>query len=212
MSASLKQSTPATLAVLEAALTNAENRRAQAQRANSTARTARPLILMQGDSDAIQANRREIDATATRLAECSEEVEFAEAALQAARDLARSDVNRVRFERIEKALAMLVKEADACEDTGSDLTKVLERRHRVTEELIQAHVAKYIDPHIFNDPEILNTHQLALWLRSDGVLGRGPGLDTPTQLRASGHASLSLKATQYRGYILQTARPALGVT
>lgn len=203
------------IAVLESEITQLSNLLMLAQRANSAALSERARLRSQGDEMSIAANRREIADAAEQIREFTDALEYARAALAKAKEIERCDAKRVNFERIRNELGLLVKEAVACEDSGSpkDLAKVRERRRRVYHELSLAGIAndRRYDAHIFNDSVIVTTHELQQWLDSDGVVGRGPGLDTPMQLRQSGRASLRAQANAFRAYTLRIARLVLEI-
>lgn len=206
---------PPKLSELEHEIEQLSHRLMLAQRANSAALSARVLLRAQRDEIAIAANRREIADTAEQIRDLTDELECAREDLAKAKEIERHDAKRVCFERIKGELALLVKEAGACEDSGSpkDLVKVRERRRRVYDELSLAGVAhdRRYDGHIFNDAVIVTTHELQQWLDSGGVVGRGPGLDTPLQLRQSGRASLRAQANAFRAYTLRIARLVLDI-
>jgi hypothetical protein len=203
------------LADLQTEIEQLSHRLMLAQRANSTALIARVAIRSQGDAFAIAGNRREIADTAEQIRDLTDELAAARGGLDHAAAAARSEENRERFERIKDELGLLVKEAAACEDSGSpkDLVKVRERRRRVYDALSLAGIAydRRYDAHIFNDSLIVKTHELQQWLDSDGVIGHGPGLDTPLQLRQSGRASLRAQANAFRAYTLRIARLVLEI-
>jgi hypothetical protein len=200
---------------LEGEIEQLSHRLVQAQRANSAALNARVALRGKGDEIAIAANRREIADTAEQIRDLTDEIECARQDLAKIKEIDRSEAKRATFERIRAELGALLKDASACEDSGSpkDLAKVRDRRRRVYDELSLAGIAhdRRYDAHIFNDAVIVTTHELQQWLDSGGVVGRGPGLDTPEQLRQSGRASLRAQANAFRAYTLRIARLVLEI-
>jgi hypothetical protein len=199
---------------LEVSLTAAQQRLLAAHRANSTARTTRPALLAQGNDIAIAENRREISATAKQVRELTEEVEFASQAIESAKQRDHALFNQMRLRTIEKLMAVAVADHCELERTIDEFGKVLIAASASAAEAeaeLQRSGIPY-DRYLSIATRIKTRAEMCVWLATDGAMGRQPTLDTASQLRASGRASLKLAATEFRGLVMRTARLKFGCT
>jgi hypothetical protein len=199
---------------LEAALTQAERRLLAAQRANSTARTTRPALLAQGNDIATADNRREISATEQRIRENTEEVEFARQAIETtkARDHAAFESQRLR--NLEKLGAAMVSASTALEEITAQWAAARGAAHEAAvefeTELSRCNIP--YDAFLSAATRLDGRVEMLLWAVTEGAFGRSRSLDSPSQLRESGRASLKLAAKEFRSVVLRTARLQLNVT
>jgi hypothetical protein len=185
-----------------------------AQRKRSAALNARAAVICEGIPAQVAASRLAVSEAGAEIHSLEEELKSTTEAVALAKKSERGSLNNTRYAAIRRAVGRLVQSASACEDSGSAkaLVKVREDRQSVADELSRSGVPTDTVQHLFTDAQILRIYDLQVWLDSDQTAGRGPGLDTPLQLRESGRASLRIQSNEFRSVVLRSARLSLGVS
>jgi hypothetical protein len=199
---------------LQTALENASHLLMLAQRAHSTAKSALSAHLISGDEDAIAQCGQEIISTSRQVAQHSNNVESYGQAVEAAKARDRSEWNAQRHGKLQQLMAAAVRDHGGLEEAivkfGAAMAKARASAQAVEIELQRANVT--YDRFLSLATQMLGRVDMSLWLESEGVIGRGPSLDTPMELRQSGRASLKLAVREFRGFIFKSLGIALDDT
>jgi chromosome segregation ATPase len=204
---------PLTVAELEKALEHASHLLLLAQRTNSAARSALPGLLASGDTDAIAECRREISESARQVQEFGESADSYREAIESAQRRDHLSFNARQLQQLERLLKKAVDDHIALERAIVEFAKSIATARASAEaaenELTRAGVT--YDRFLSLAVRMMGRVDMSIWLETEGVMGRCPTLDTQSQSRASGKASLEMAANEFRGYVLKNARQVLGV-
>jgi hypothetical protein len=200
-----------TVEQLQTALENASHQLMLAQRAHSTAKTTLPLLLASGDEDAIAQCKEQISSSAAQVTQHTANVEAYRAAVGSAKARDIATFSAQRHAKLQSLMAAAVRDHDALEEAierfGASVARARASAQAVEIELQRSNVT--YDRFLSLSTRILGRVDMSLWLESEGVIGRGPALDTPMQLRESGRASLKLAVREFRGVTFRSAGIAI---
>lgn len=200
-----------TVEQLQSALENASHQLMLAQRAHSTAKTTLAVLLASGDEGAIAQCRQEIGSSAAEVAQHSANVEAYRAAVGSAKARDIATFSAQRHAKLQRLMVAAVRDHDALEEAierfGAVMTRARASAEAVEIELQRSNVT--YDRFLSLSIGLLGRVELSMWLETDRMIGRGPTLDTPMQLRDSGRASLKLAVREFRGVTFRSAGIAI---
>ena len=201
-------------ATLQATVVGLERMLAEAQREQSTLRSARPRLIAEGDELALAQNTNAVSLADRDVANIAVQLTETREALKIALDRERAEVRQAAYtaiqaqakatreaiEQLDKAIAAFAKSYPAARDSINRLDAVL-----------VDHGQSATDPYTQLKAGLDRLTERAMWLQSDGVFGKPHGMDSLDQLRSNGRASLKLAAHEFISVTLNRVRSALGV-
>lgn len=209
-----KTKPPLVLADLEAELAELEQALAAAQRGNGAARQDLAAAIASADAEAIQQARQQIRDTAADIAELGTEMPAIRAAVEEAKTRLREQSQMQRGQVLGRLAKEMVESSGALEE---EIVRFAAARKAAVDaateyEMELARCSVTFDAYLSIATRLDARVELAMWLETDGKFGRARSLDTPTQLRESRRASLSLAANDFRTLTLSRARTQLGLS
>lgn len=213
MSATARETVTRTAASLQAEVRTLETNLAQAQRAQSAAKSRLPTLIASGDADEITECRKSIQRYDKQITELVASVEETREALQITQERGRAAARSQAYGALKSQLTATRKAMDELADKVVGFAAALKKARSAVEEdegeMRRAGVMP--DPYILR-LKLVALVEILLHLESDGIVGQTRGLDSPHQLRQNGRADLKKAVREYETLTLQRARHVLGVT
>jgi hypothetical protein len=197
---------------LEVEIEGLERVVAEARRADSIARAARPRLIVEGDAQALAENQRTQQQCEAKIARAEANLKHLRDALQLAvqdeRDAARARTYRELRESAASARQNLYALDDAITEFGRTLKRAIDGMESLESQMLRAAVT----PDIYQlRAKFTPTVDMALHLATAGMFGQGHTMLTEHQLRESGMASLKTQGREYESMTMIKIRGALGV-
>lgn len=212
MSSAIQNTTPGPRAVesLTAELQDYERRLLSLKREHQSEKSRLPLLISQGDTEALAKCRKLIIAAAAKMAEYSETVDGLRGAITLAeqRDVAASHAAALRA--IEKRLNAVTRTATALDEATKLYGKaLLDHRLAVQESDAELRLCGMTADRYALELKVVGIAALALFIETGHVFGEARTLDSDYQVRQAGKDSQKLAAKEYCAVTLRRAQQSL---